>query len=276
VDTQFQREQQILENAYRYINGIRNGLPVDDGMIVMLTEEYDLLLKQMKQVLKISDKASIGLLNERNSKQEQITDLENELLQSQISVMLSQIQPHFIYNALNVIRGLCHIDPEMASEAIDEFSGYLQGNLESLIINRPVTFERELRHVKLYLSLEKKRFNERLNVVYDIGIDNFQIPALTLQPIVENAVRHGVTKREEGGTVIIRTEESDRDVIITVIDDGIGFVSGSLNKGERIHIGIANVKKRLLAMCNGRLCINSEPGAGTTVIITIPKEGCMK
>ena len=273
MDSQFQREQQILDNAYRYINGLRNGLPVDNAMFEMLIEEYDLLLKHMKQVLKISDRASLGLLNDKKSKLEQITELENELLQSQISIMISQIQPHFIYNSLNAIKGLCHIDPELASETIDEFSEYLRGNLESLIINKPVTFDRELRHVKLYLSLEKKRFGDKLNVAYEILADNFLIPALALQPVVENAVRHGVTKREEGGTVTIRTEETDTDVIITVVDDGVGFKSLGPEKDERNHIGISNVKKRLSAMCGGDLRIDSKPGKGTNVVITIPKRG---
>jgi len=273
MDGQFQREQQILDNAFRYINGLRNGLPIDHAMFELLTEEYDQLLKHMRQVLRISDKASIGLLHDKKSKQEQIVELENELLQSQISIMLSQIQPHFIYNSLNAIKGLCLIDPEMACETIDEFSNYLRGNLDSLSINKPVIFERELRHVKLYLSLEKKRFEDKINVVYDIGVDNFLIPALALQPIVENAVRHGVTKREEGGTVIIRTEETDTDVIISVIDNGIGFKSSGSETDERIHVGIANVEKRLMAMCNGRLSIDSEYGVGTNAIITIPKEG---
>jgi len=272
VDNQFYREQQILDNAFRYINGLRNGLPVDNAMFEILTEEYDLLLKHMKQVLKISDKASIGLLNDKKSKQEQIVELENELLQSQISIMLSQIQPHFIYNSLNAIKGLCLIDPEMACETIDEFSSYLRGNLESLSINKPVIFDRELRHVMLYLSLEKKRFDDKLRVVYDIGTDNFMIPALALQPIVENAVRHGVTKRKDGGTVTIRTQDNETDVIITVIDDGVGFQSSGSECIERIHVGIANVKKRLSSMCGGTLNITSEPGVGTNAVITIPKE----
>ena len=269
---QFQREQQILDSAYRYINGVRNGLPADNSMLELLTEEYDTLLKQMKQVLRISDRASIGLLRDKKSKQEQIAELENELLQNQISVMLSQIQPHFIYNSLNTIKALCLIDPEIASDTIEEFSDYLRGNLDSLTINKPIAFERELRHVKLYLSLEMKRFIDKLNVVYDIGVNNFLIPVLALQPIVENAVRHGVTKREDGGTVTIRTEETDTDVIITVTDDGIGFESDNPEKDDRIHIGLANVKKRLSAMCDGSLTITSNPGVGTNVIIIIPKE----
>ena len=272
---QFQREQQILDNAYKYINDNRHGAPPDIRMFETITEEYDTLLKQMKQVLKISDKASIGLLHDKKTKQEQIIELENELLQNRISIMLSQIQPHFIYNSLSAIKGLCLIDPELASKTIDEFSDYLRVNLDSLSINKPVAFERELSHVKTYLSLEKKRFGDKINIVYDIKVCDFLIPALTLQPIVENAVRHGITKREEGGTLTILTSITKSEVIVTVIDDGVGFESDKLEESDRIYVGIKNVRKRLFAMCDGTLKIDSKPGTGTTAVISIPKEGNM-
>jgi len=118
--------------------------------------------------------------------------------------------------------------------------------------------------------LEKKRFEERLNVVYDIPVSNFLIPALTLQLIVENAVLHGLTKREEGGTVSIKTEETESDIIITVSDDGVGFNIDE-HCSKRSHIGLENARDRLSAMCNGKLEIHSEQGVGTTVIITIPQ-----
>jgi len=199
-----------------------------------------------------------------------INKLELELVESKISIMLSQIKPHFLYNSLIVIRELCLIDPKAASETVDEFSIYLRGNLDSLSINAPIAFDKELKHVKIYLSLEKKRFEERLNVVYDIKTHEFCIPALTLQLIVENAVLHGLTKREEGGTVSIRTEENETDILITVSDDGVGFDLSKLSSDHR-HVGLRNVRDRLSVMCNGKLDIQSEPGVGTTVIIRIPK-----
>ena len=275
MNEQFQREQQILERTFKHLNDVRDGLPFDINVLETITKEYDNLLKQMQQVLKISDKASIGLLNEKNIQQEQIIELENELLQSKISIMLSQIQPHFIYNSLNAIKGLCLIDPGLARETIEEFSRYLRVNLDSLSINKPVDFEREFQHVTTYLSLEKKRFNDKLNILYYIDVKNFLIPALTLQPIVENAVRHGVTKREFGGTVTIKTEDTGSDVVISVIDDGVGFDTASMENNDRINVGISNVKKRLLTMCHGTLSIHSIPDTGTTAIIKIPKEGNM-
>ena len=206
----------------------------------------------------------------QNELSKQAHELENELAESRVSVMLSQIKPHFLYNSLVAIRELCIASPETASEAVEEFSNYLRGNLDSLSLRTPILFERELQHVKTYLSLEKRRFEDRLKIEYDIKAQNFLIPALTLQLIVENAVRHGVTKREEGGTVSIKTEETLHDVIITVTDNGVGFDVTGL-KENYIHVGLENAKNRLAAMCNGDLSIDSKKDIGTTVTIAIPK-----
>ncbi len=196
--------------------------------------------------------------------------LENELAQEQISIMLSQIQPHFLFNTLAAIKGLCRSDALLAENALVEFSNYLRGNLDSLRVKKPIPFEKEMDHVRIYLSLEQKRFKERLQVEFDIQTKDFLIPCLTLQPIVENAVRYGVTKRDMGGTVTIRTEESDSEFIIFVIDDGVGFNIDKPKQDGRSHIGIENVQKRL-SLCEGKLDINSIVGVGTTARIIIPK-----
>jgi len=206
----------------------------------------------------------------QNDMSKQAHDLENELADSRISIMMSQIKPHFLYNSLVAIRELCIASPESASEAVEEFSNYLRGNLDSLSIRTPISFEKELRHTKTYLSLEKRRFEERLTIDYDIETQNFLIPALTLQLIVENAVRHGITKREEGGTVSIKTEETEENVIITVKDNGVGFDVNGLSKDYN-HVGLENAKNRLAEMCSGSIKVDSKPEIGTTVVITIPK-----
>ena len=110
-----------------------------------------------------------------------------------------------------------------------------------------------------------------MNIIYNIDFTNFFIPALSIQPIVENAVRHGVMKRERGGTVIINTKDAENEVIITIIDDGVGFKPNTPDMDDRIYVGINNVRKRLLAMCNGTLELNSNPDVGTTAVIKIPK-----
>ena len=211
------------------------------------------------------------LFIEQKLKQEKISELEGELVQKQISIMLSQIQPHFLYNTLSAIRELCLIDPKTASQTVEDFSIYLRGNLDSLSITNMIPFEKELKHVETYLALEKKRFAHKLNITHDITVRDFSLPALTLQLVVENAVRHGVTKRSKGGTVAVRTEETETGYMITVIDDGVGFDPGEKKQDGRSRVGIENVRSRLASMCGGTLDIRSKPGDGTTAVITIPK-----
>ncbi len=203
----------------------------------------------------------------------QLKEKELELMESKVAVMLSQIQPHFLYNALYSISKLCDIDAKIAKEAVIDFGQYLRGNLDSLTRQAAIPFEHELRHVQTYLSLEKKRFEERLDVVYDIGAVDFELPALTLQPIVENAVRYGAAKLKQGGTVTIRSYETDEDWLVVVEDNGNGFDPGGIPRDGRSHVGIENAANRLKLMCNGSIRVDSGPGRGTAVTINIPKGG---
>ena len=197
--------------------------------------------------------------------------LENELVNMRISVMLSQIQPHFLYNCLATIKHLCRKDSQLAEKAVVDFSAFLRGNMTSLECEQPLAFDLELRHIKTYLSLEKMRFGDRLNVEYQIGTTAFILPALTLQPIVENAVRHGITKREEGGTVTITTADEPEWVVLTVTDDGLGFDPAEPKRDGRPHLGLENARKRIELQCGGTLELQSRKGVGTTVTIRIPK-----
>lgn len=122
----------------------------------------------------------------------QLSEKQLELERSRTQLMLSQIQPHFLFNTLNAIYDLCVKDPEEARAALLEFSHYLRANTDSLANEGPIRFEKELEHTENYLALEKRRFEERLLIEYDICAQDFLLPALTLQPIVENAVRHGL------------------------------------------------------------------------------------
>ena len=142
---------------------------------------------------------------------------------------------------------------------------------DSLSITHTIPFAQELTHVETYLALEKKRFGYKLNITYDIATSSFSLPALTLQTVVENAVRHGVTKRSKGGTVSIGTKETENGYVITVTDDGVGFDTGGKKQDGRSHVGIENTASRLASMCGGTLDVRSEPGVGTTAVITIPK-----
>ena len=196
---------------------------------------------------------------------------EKELTEERMDIMLSQIQPHFLYNSLTAIRRLCDHDPQQAKAAITDFALFLRANMDSLASRAPIPFEQELSHTRHYLALEQQRFQARLRVVYDIGCEDFSVPPLTLQPIVENAVRHGVLRREKGGTVTISTRETATAYLVTVADDGVGFQQSSAAE-SRSHIGIENVRGRLAALCGGKLEIASTADVGTAVTITIPKE----
>ncbi len=200
---------------------------------------------------------------------------ELTLTENRMAVMLSQIQPHFLYNSLVVIRQLCREDPKRAEETVVEFAQYLRGTLDSLTLKKPIPFEQELGHTQTYLTIEQKRFGYKLNVIYDIQFKDFFLPALTLQPIVENAVQYGVTKKERGGTVTITVHERDGNAIIQVIDNGVGFDPGQppqdgQNLPRQNHVGIENVRSRLSVLCGGKLEIQSKPDEGTTAVITIP------
>lgn len=201
--------------------------------------------------------------------QKVLKEQEEKLAKSHVALMLSQIQPHFLYNSLGAIRELCKQDPEQAREAIGEFSTYLRGNMDALGSMELVPFSKELRHVETYLNLEKMRFEERLRIVYDIEEEHFYLPSLTVQPLVENAVKYGIFSKKEGGTITLRTRKHEEEIVISVIDDGIGFDPEHYESEERMHVGIRNVRTRLEQMADGKLIIESVPGKGTTASIIL-------
>lgn len=212
-------------------------------------------------------------INVQQEQEQRLAQRELELADSRAAIMLSQIQPHFLFNALVSIQDLCRQDADRAEAAIHDFAKYLRGNMDSLSQKGTIPFRSELEHVRIYLSLEQMRFEERLCAEFDIQAADFFLPALTLQPIVENAVRYGVMKRVTGGTVAVRTREEAGSFRIIVEDDGIGFDPAEEKKDGRTHTGIDNVRRRLAAMCGGTLEIQSAPGMGTRAVLSIPKGG---
>ena len=196
---------------------------------------------------------------------------EKELSEKQIELTISQIRPHFIYNCLSSISYLCTKDPQLAVEAIDDFSSFLRVNFSNISQNKIVPFTQELEHTMKYLKLEKMRFEDRVRVYFDIRANDFEIPSLTLQPLVENAVKHGICKRAEGGTIVVKTSETDKEYLVEVTDDGVGFDPDVPPSDGRVHVGLTNVQNRLKNMVHGRLEIYSKIGKGTRMSIHIPK-----
>ena len=206
----------------------------------------------------------------------QVKEQRMKIREDQLLLMVSQIQPHFIFNMLNTIYVLCEQDPMKAQTAVGEFSDYLRANLDSFGSQKLISGAKELEHVSHYLKLEKIRFGDEILVKTDIQTQDFFLPALSIQPIVENAIKHGVFPKEGGGTVTITTEKIDGEgTRITIADDGVGFDVECLphiSDDGTSHVGLANVRKRLETMCNGSMEITSAVGVGTKVTILLPQE----
>ena len=202
----------------------------------------------------------------------EVLQKEAELQRLNNAILISQIQPHFLFNALCVIQDMTHDKAPEAEAATIEFSRFLRGNLDSLTSQTPIPFEKVLQHTKSYLSIEQLRFGDKLHIEYDIRETAFSMPSLSLQPMVENAVRHGICKRENGGTVWISTAKKDGFFVVTVRDDGVGFDVAAMKSDGKKHIGLKNVRDRVNTMCHGTLDVESTIGVGTTVTIKIPEE----
>ena len=198
-----------------------------------------------------------------------VQDHEEDLkAQQRIKIMMSQIQPHFLYNTLSTIQVLCHTDPEKAADITGNFSSYLRRNLSSLDEPGLIPFEKELEHTRTYVQIEETRF-QNIHVAYDIRDSGFSLPPLTLQPIVENAIRHGVRIRDKGVVkVITRKQNGFHEILIR--DNGVGFDAEKIETSDRSHVGLRNVRERIESMCAGTLTVDSRMDEGTTVTIRIP------
>lgn len=203
-----------------------------------------------------------------------VREHEKELRDGQrVQIMLSQIKPHFLYNSLGAIEELCESDPQTAKTATATFSRYLRGNMTTIGASDAIPFEKELSHTRFYLELEQIRFEDALQVTYDISCTDFAIPTLTLEPLVENAVRYGVRGNEDGrGTVTISTRGFPDHLEVSVMDDGPGFDPEEVPADGYPHVGLQNVRERLMRVCGGKLKIESVIGYGTTATIILPKK----
>ena len=201
-----------------------------------------------------------------------IQERDIQLSEYNAKLMLTQVQPHFMLNTLSTIQYLCKHDSDAAFETISDFSVYLRNNMEFAQAKDLISFEKELSHIEKYVAIEKKRFGERINVLYDIKEKDFELPPLSVQPLVENAIKHGISKKRCGGTVELSTWRGVDSVHIIIKDDGIGFDVEKPYSSDRVHLGLSIVKDRLKRMCGGDVVITSEENKGTICEITIPIE----
>lgn len=201
----------------------------------------------------------------------------NERLRIEAAYLQAQIHPHFLFNTLNSIMALSQMDTEKMQELGDAFTSFLRISFDFLNTEELVELSHELELTEAYLFIEKERFRDRLSVVWDVedGID-LQLPPLTIQPLVENAVKHGLLSRSKGGTVHIRVARLDGAALVEVKDDGIGMSQEQVElllqptMRGRGGIGVANTNRRLTRRYGQGLSVISKPDVGTTVFFLMP------
>ena len=197
---------------------------------------------------------------------EQYAKQQQEIAHQRARVMVLQMRPHFIYNTMTTIYYLCKQDADKAQQVTLDFTDYLRQNFTAIASEDTVPFADELRHTQSYLAVEKAQHEDMLVVEYDTPYTHFRLPPLTLQPLVENAVKHAMDPNAGPLTVSVRTRQTDAGVLITVEDNGRGF---DPNDKLKPHPALDNIENRLKQQCGGTLKIDSAPGC-TTVTIIIP------
>ncbi len=200
--------------------------------------------------------------------QREILRQQQEIAHERASVMVLQMRPHFIYNTLMTIYSLCNLDPQKARQVTMDFTNYLRKNFNAVASDSLIPFSTELEHTRAYLAVEQAQFEDMLLVDYDTAFTRFRLPPMTLQPIVENAVKHGMNPYSGPLHVSIRTQRMDSGVQITVEDNGPGFDPSDESKP---HPTLTNIRQRLEMMCSGSMIIRSRSGEGTVVSISIPR-----
>ena len=205
--------------------------------------------------------------------QESVTAIEKETLEQQNkklrnTALMKQMKAHFIFNSLNAISALCKVNAAKADQAVQLFAKYMRAHMYLINQDDCIPFYRELDLVNAYLKVEQLRFGEELIVHFDIQYDDFDIPPLSIQPLVENAMVHGVRMRSGQGTISICTRIVGDWVEVIVSDDGVGFDVAKLSKDE--SVGLTNMKSRIMMMTDGTVDIRSKIGKGTVITICIP------
>lgn len=286
------------ERICRVLESSENGEMTVDSRIAMYPDDgkdFDTLMKMLKSDTSLSDANVIQTLNVtdvrdgegelyhsvnfipdildewyRTIKTNNLLTKEMELTKAQL--MLSQIKPHFIYNVLANIKSLIYTDADKAADIVVAFTKYLRVQLNALGEDELAQFPESLDFVKNYIEIEKSRFPDKIHVEYDIRYEDFRLPHFVLQPIVENAIKHGICKRETPGNLIISSRLQDNVILVEVIDNGVGFDTRHKSAPGKEHgVGLENVRIRLRHLVRGELQIESRNGTGTRVTIRIPK-----
>ena len=198
---------------------------------------------------------------------EQFVRQQRQIANQRASVTVLQMRPHFIYNTMMGIYYLCDQNPQKAKQVTLDFTTYLRKNFTAIASEDTIPFRNELEHTRAYLVVEQAQFEDALFVNFDTPHTLFRLPPLTLQPIVENAVKHGMQSSSDPIHISVITRRTDTASVIIVEDDGPGF--GAVDN-DAPHIALDNIRQRLALMCKGELTIAPREGGGTSVKVTIP------
>lgn len=221
---------------------------------------YSIILSdQIEQDLRLQREIAI--------QQQEIAGQQREIAHERAKVMVLRMRPHFIYNTLMSIYSLCRTDPAKARQITMDFTNYLRRNFNAVASDSAVPFSTELEHTRAYLGVEQAQYDDMLAVEYDIPYTQFRLPPLTLQPIVENAVKHGMDPDSGPLHIRIRTRHTGSCTTIIVEDSGPGFDPSIKIKP---HTTLANIRQRLEMMCGGSLAFTAGENGGTVATVTIP------
>lgn len=230
--------------------------PVFVGYAALALLSYVFLVEMIVSVGKMHD-----LEQEELGMKMQLELQDKELQNQEAKILLHQMKPHFIYNVLMTIRYFVKKDPQVAYDMIYDFSRYLRSNVESLVENEYILWKNELEHIHTYVRIEEIRFGNRLNVIYEIEDAEFYLPPLTVELLVENAIKHGISPKAEGGTVWIQGSVADDGYQIIVEDDGVGFPIEDLDKEK--SIGLNYIRLQMEKMPDADIKLESTLGQGT-------------
>lgn len=206
-----------------------------------------------------------------------LEESRHQLQNAEIKALRAQISPHFVYNALNTISSLIRTDPEEARELLQEFADFTRYCFRSDGIF--TTLSDELRNIDRYLTIESARFAGRLNVRLKIAPEvlSVVVPFLLIQPLVENAVKHGLARKPGGGTVTVTAQDYGSEALISVEDDGVGMdpelLDDMRDSNSSAHIGLSGINRRMRQVFAGEyaLMVETAPGAGMKVTMRVPK-----
>ena len=240
---------------------------IDVSFVLSALAMYSLILSD--QIEQDRRRQQEIVLQEREiaAQERKIAQQQREIANERANVMVLQMRPHFIFNTLMSIHSLCRLDPRKAQQITMDFTNYLRRNFNAVSSDSAIPFSTELEHTRAYLAVEQAQYDEMLVVDWDVPFTQFRLPPLTLQPIVENAVKHGMNLYSGPLHISIRTRHTDESTEIIVEDTGPGFDPSDKSKP---HLTLTNIRQRLEMMCGGTMTILPRDGGGTVVKLTIP------